>query len=315
MNMIDDMNSMHLAKIDLNLLVSLQALLEEQSVTRAAKRTGVTQSAMSHALARLRSHFEDPLLIRSANQMLLTPRSEQLVEPLRNALENLARAIDAPKPFDAEAASGVLGIACEDYVTSLLVPNLVHRLSVEAPKMDISIRSRTESTAEHLESGEIDIAIGVFRGSAPNMQQRLLFRENFACVVRRGHPHINKRLTVKRYVELPHILVGDGPKGMGAVDAALARVGETRRVAARVSTFLSAPLIVAETDLILTIPKRLAVRFAKIYDLQLFAPPVRVRDFSYRCRWHERWQNDERHRWLRKLISAESDALLASTDA
>lgn len=304
------MHTMHLHEIDLNLLISLQALLEEQSVTRAALRTGLTQSAMSHALARLRDHFDDPLLVRSARQMLRTPRAEELAGPLRAALSQLQEAIGDRSPFEPAVATGELRIACEDYITSLLVPRLVRRLSVEAPAINIDIRSRGPETNAQLESGNVDIAIGVFRSAEGATRQRSLFRENFACVVRKGHPVINKRLTLKRYSDLPHILVGDGPRSMGAVDVALERIGKSRRVAARVNTFLSAPAIVAETDLILTIPKRLAARFAAVYDLQLFDPPVEILDFRYHCRWHERWHNDSRHRWLRSVIVEESDALL-----
>ena len=300
---------MHLTAIDLNLLLSLDALLGERSVTLAARRVGLTQSAMSHALGRLRKLFGDPLLIRGAKQMLLTPRAEALAQPLREALSSLESAIGNRAAFTPRGATGVFAIACEDYISSLLVPSMVRRLSAEAPKLALDIQARAPDTSDKLESGEVDIAIGVFRGPASGMRQRLLFSENFACVVRRDHPVINKRLTLKRYVELPHILVGDGPRGRGAVDAALERVGETRRVAARVATFLSAPLIVAETDLVLTIPARLAQRFARLYDLQVFAPPVVIADFKYHCRWHERWQNDPRHQWLRQVVAAESDQL------
>ncbi len=300
---------MHLASIDLNLLLSLHALLDERSVTLAARRVGLTQSAMSHALARLRELFGDPLLVRSSKQMLLTPRAEGLLAPLADALARLEGAISENVSFDPGQADGVFSIACEDYISSLLVPRLLRRISREAPAMDIDVQARDMQTSARLAKGSVDIAIGVFRGPSGAMRQRLLFSENFACVVRRDHPEIRKRLTLKRYVELPHLLVGDGPRGRGAVDVALERAGKERRVAVRVGTFLSAPLIVAETDLILTIPKRLATRFARVYDLQLFDPPIAIADFKYHCRWHERWQHDGRHQWLRQLVADESDKL------
>jgi DNA-binding transcriptional LysR family regulator len=293
----------------MNLLVFLQALLEERSVTRAAQRVGITQSAMSHALGRLRELFSDPLLVRSSRRMVMTPRAEELAGPLREALGQLEAAIVTAPTFDPASATGLFSIACEDYVSSLLVPRLVRRLSVDAPGIDIDIQSRGRELSEQLEGGQVDIAIAVFFEPSSAMRQRLLFQENFACVVRRDHPVVRKRLTLKRYTELPHLLVGSGERGTGAVDVGLARIGEKRRVAARTPTFLSAPLIVAETDLLLTIPKRLAERFAAIYDLQVFKPPLVLADFQYHSRWHERWQNDDRHRWLRRVVSEESDAV------
>ncbi|MCP4500420.1 MAG: LysR family transcriptional regulator [Deltaproteobacteria bacterium] len=303
------MNIMHLTNIDLNLIVSLDALLQERNVTRAAQRVGISQSAMSHGLARLRTLFDDPILVRSGRKMVLTPRAEQLVSPLAEALQNLAGALQTQRPFVPLETTGVVSIACGDYISSLLVPSLVRRLSREAPHLDMDLAPMGHTLHERLESGEVTLAIGVLRGRASGLRRRLLFTENFASVVRQGHPSISKRLTLKKFCETPHILVGTGIRGEGAVDAELAKIDKSRRVAVRTATFLSAPLIVAETDLILTIPLRLAHRFAKVFALQVYKPPVVLAGFQCHSQWHERWQNDARHRWFRRLVAEESDKI------
>lgn len=302
------MHGMHVSDLDLNLLRPLYALLEEQSVTRAADQVGLSQSAMSHALGRLREVFGDPLLVRSSRTMVRTPRGEALREPVREAMRSLEVVFQGGPAFRPDQASGHVTVACEDYVSSLFAPGWITRLAEEAPAVDIDIQGRNASTQQSLESGEVDVAIGVFFGNEAGLRQRKLFNENFACLVRAGHPGIGKRLTLNQYVRHPHILVGTSGRGVGAVDVALAELGKRRRVAARVGTFLSAPLIVAETDLILTVPRRLAERFVDVYGLALFAPPLELRDFTYSMRWHERWHADPRHRWLRSLLAAVCNA-------
>jgi DNA-binding transcriptional LysR family regulator len=186
----------------------------------------------------------------------------------------------------------------------LLAPPLLQALRREAPGVDLDIGPQErEMVFASLESKAIDLAIGVFFDlPAPLRRQRLL-EEDFACVVRRGHPRINKRLTLKQYAELPHALIGVGTPGRGVVDTALEERGLERHVALRVGHFLAAPLIVAESDLVLTLPRRLAERFVRMAPLTLHEPPVELRGFALTAVWHERRQRDPAHRFLRELVA------------
>lgn len=298
------MSHVHLFGIDLNLLPILDALLRERHVTRAAERVGLSQSAMSHALARLRALVDDPILVRSGRTMVPTERAESLEPALREALEAIEEALGATETFEPATAQRLFRIASEDFGTMLLVPPLLRRLRSEAPGIDLDVGSQARRRVfDALEEKSLDLAIGVFGELPASLRQQRLLEDGFACVVRRGHPRVNKRLTLKQYVELPHALIGVGEPGPTVVDTALARRGLERRVALRVGHFLAAPLVVAETDLVLTMPRRLAERFVRLAPLVLHTPPVELEGFAIYAVWHERRQGEPAHRFLRELVA------------
>jgi len=300
------MHDVHLGALDLNLLVALDALVAERSVTRAAEKVGITQSAMSHALARLRALTGDPLLVRSSSGMVLTARAEALGPPIRRALEDVSRALAPPVPFDPMTARGRFVIGTSDYAELVLLPRLVARLEREAPGIDLRVRALEDPASTQLASGAIDVAIAPVRpnDAAPGVLAKRLFDESFVCVVRKGHPLAKKKLTPARLAQAKHALIAPRETEGGFVDEALAKLGLARRVAVAVPHFLIAPHVVASSDLVLTLAARVAHVLAKPLELAVLAPPrdLALPGFTISALWHERTQNDPAQRWARALL-------------
>ena len=299
---------MNLSQIDLNLLGTLHALLEERSVTRAAKKLGLSQPAVSNALARLRELFADPLLVRSRARMTPTPRALELWPLLRTALAAIDQVVSRPVPFLPQTATQRFTCAATDYVEMVLLPAVTRRVCAAAPKVTLDVRPIGEtSPLVDLSAGTVDVALGVFIDVPAGYHRQPLFEERFRCIVRRGHPILRERtLSLARYAALSHLLVAPRRTGPAAVDNALAQHGLSRHIALYVSHFLVAPLVIAETDLIVTLPERVALLFADRLDLALVKPPVPLSTFPLSQLWHERTHDSAPHRWLREQIAAAS---------
>ena len=339
-----DMNDAHdadgattperLAGVDLNLVVSFDALARERSVTLAARRVGITQSAMSHSLRRLREVLGDPLFVRSASGMALTPRAESLVVPFRSSLVTLDRALSEPPTFDPAAARRTFSLATPDLFDLLVIPPLLARLRDEAPGVDLAVTNADERRlAQELETGEVDVGIvprmdataGVAGGAgdeSAGIVRRTLFRDRFVCLVRAGHPVLRKKggkraslLTLETYAFLAHVLVSPRGAGGSLVDAALARRKLTRRVALRVPSFASALGIVAESDLLLTAPTALA-RVARGRREVVAVPlPLELPGHTVNLVWHERFSKEAGHTWFRDALAALARTLQRDIDA
>jgi DNA-binding transcriptional LysR family regulator len=293
--------------LDLNLLRALDALLHERHVTRAAARLGVTQSAMSHALARLREVVGDPLLVRTSAGMAPTPRAEALAPAIRRALADVADALAGGAAFDPATARARFVIATSDYGGLAVLPALSALLAAAAPFVDVRLRTVPEPISLALADPDIDVVIAPLRPAdvTAGMHARRLFDERFVCVVRASHPIAGKRLTLKRFVEAGHVLIAPREREGGFVDDALARLGHARRVAVMVPHFLVAPHVVAATDLILTLARRIADRLAPSLGLAVLAPPpeLGLEGFTIHALWHERTHADPARRWLRDRIA------------
>jgi DNA-binding transcriptional LysR family regulator len=293
-----------LSGINLNLLVALDALLTEVNVTRAAARLGITQSAMSHALRQLREQFEDALLIRGRGGMVLTPRAQQLAAPIRRGLLELQRALRNEASFEPLTSSRHFTLATSDYFASQLLPSLLELLGREAPRVDLDVRPIDfRRTADLLESGGLDIIVGAYIDDAPGLRQQKLFTEEFACVVREGHPEVRRKLTLETYLRLPHALISPRGEGLGVVDTVLGKLGHSRRIALRVPYFLTAPLVISRSDLVLTAPRRMVERLAQAWPLQVLKPPLPLSSFTAFQVWHERYDDDPAHRWFRAALA------------
>ena len=308
------MHPVHLESLDLNLLVALRALLAERHVTRAAARVGLSQPAMSHALARLRDLLGDPLLVRTPSGMRPTARAEAMTLPLERALEDLGRALASPAPFEPQKATRKFRIATNDYMELVLFPRLLARVWAEAPNVDIRLVNLVGDGSGELAEGRIDLAMGVvarFGGPAPAgaLRTQRLLSDRFVCVVREGHPVVKKRLSMSDFIALPHALVAPRGDSGGVVDTALARLGKKRRVAVEVPHFLVAPHIVRETDLVLTLAERIAKTLAPLLGLRQMAPPLELEGFSMTMVWHERQHADPAHEWLRGVVKSTAKAL------
>jgi DNA-binding transcriptional LysR family regulator len=302
-----NMHELHLRSLDLNLILALDALLEERSVTRAAQRVGITQSAMSHALARLRAVTGDALLVRTAGGMVSTARAEELGPPIRQALEGVAAALRPPQAFDPKTADRRIRIGTGDYGEIVLLPRVLERLAKDAPRVDLRVVFQGDDSGGMLRSGDVDLLLRpVFPADiGPGMYARKLFDERFVCVVRRGHPLASKRLTLARYVAASHALISPLGKEGSRTDDALARMGLSRRVAVTVPHFLVAPYIVAQSDLVLTLAARVANMLAAPLGLAILEPPseLRLDGFTMSAVWHERTHSDAAQRWTREVFA------------
>jgi DNA-binding transcriptional LysR family regulator len=291
-----------LSALDLNLLVVLAALLEERHVTRAARRVGLSQSATSHALARLRELYRDPLLVRSGRRLDLTPRAVELLPQLTRGLAELGGTLSGARAFEPLTARRSFTVGMADYVQTLLLPPLLRSLTKYAPQVDVAV-SGFPDAADRLDDGTMDVA--VLQGtSAPNgLSSQQLFSDGFTCMIRKGHPQVQgARLSMSRYLSLNHVLVAPGGPGLSFVDAELERRGLTRRIALRVASFLIAPQVVCESDLVSTGPSRLLKLLATRYPIRLFPPPLRLPRFHLQLVWHSRLDHDPAHDWFRQQL-------------
>jgi DNA-binding transcriptional LysR family regulator len=298
------MGRIELANFNLNLLVSLDGLLGERSVTAAAKRVRVTPSAMSHSLAELRKLLGDPLLVRSGRGMVLTPRAEALVSPLRKLLLDSERLLQGGTSFEPRTAVRHFVIAAPDFLATMLLPPLLEAAARDAPGVSLEITpSARRGNAWLLETGEVDLALGAIVDEAPSIRRLDLCTEGFACAARKGHPRIKGTLDLETYVDIPHLVITLGDDaGPTWIDQALSKLGKTRRVAARVRYFMTAPLVVSRSDLLMTGPSMLIRYFAALVPLQVLAPPIDLPTYPEEAYWHERFDADPAHAWLRRLV-------------
>lgn len=296
-----------LRAVDLNLVLALDALLAERHVTRAAARLGVTQSAASHALARLRELLGDPLLVRGPKgAMLPTPRATELAPAVHRILEDLAGVLRGQGGFDPATATHTFHVGAADYIELILLPRLVERLARSAPGIDLWIHQFGEFGDAELAAGVLDLVIGPPRRALrpAGSYEKVLFDEHFTCIVRKGHPLADARMTLPRYAAASHVLVAPRGTPGSLVDDALAAAGRTRRIAVAVPHFLVVPHVVAASDLVATLPNRVAAFFADLVGLARASPPVELAPFQMAMAWHERMHEDVRHRWLREQLLA-----------
>lgn len=284
-----------LASIDLNLVVALHALLEEQSVTGAARRVGLSQPAMSHALARLRSHFGDPLLVRSGRRMTPTPVALQLLERVRPAVDVLEALLDPAAPPDLATT---VRLVTDDWIGTTWLPAVLAKLRRAAPSIEVDVLARGRPGRKALlRQGRVDLALGAFSGAGMDLHRHPLFREPWVCVRR-----VPGALTVDDWATLPHVVVSPTRGRRGDVDTALEAVGRSRRVPVAVPHFTTALAIVASSDLVLTTPASVASTHADALGLHVSAPPLTMPPIEVSMLWHPRTAHDPTQRWLRDQL-------------
>jgi DNA-binding transcriptional LysR family regulator len=290
-------DGVNFAAIDLNLLTSLDALLAEQNVTRAAKRLGLSQPAVSHALRRLRELLDDPLLVRDKAGMSATPRALALRGPVRTALDAAEVVLRSKPVFDPATAERAFVVSMADQSSFVLLPRLVERLAREAPGIRIDVRPPS-----HQLQDDSELAIGVFEAAPSGVEEEPLWHEDFVCLLRKGSPGARGPLDRKRYLGLSHLVVAPRGAPGGYVDDLLARTNEKRTVALRVPHFLVAPHIVAATDLVWAAPESIARVFVEQLPLVARDMPVRLDGFTVTMRWHTRMDSDPGLTWLRGVM-------------
>jgi DNA-binding transcriptional LysR family regulator len=300
-----------LTTVDLNLFVVLRALLAERHVTRAAARVGLSQSATSHALSRLRELYGDPLLVRRGRGLVLTPRAERILPALERGLSDLQAAIAAEPAFEPATARRSFTLGMADYTQALMMGNVLRALEREAPHVDLNVLNPPD-LEDQIVAGKVDLGLQVdSRSDHAPLESRPLFEDEFVCLVRKGHPRIGAKMTMQSYLASRHVVVAPTGTAGSLVDTELAARGLERRIALRVSNFLVAPIVVAETDFVNTMPKRLGVKLAERYGLRALPPPLALPRFSFLLVWHPRLELDPAHRWLRELVEKVSRGLEA----
>jgi DNA-binding transcriptional LysR family regulator len=278
----------NLRTFDLNLLVAFDVLMRELNVTRAAEQMFVTQSAMSHILHRLRQQLDDALLVKTPTGMKPTERALALIEPVRALLAEMEQLIQPPLEF-------------------LLIPALTGAVDQIAPSIDLHVK-RTEASfpVAQLENGSLDVVLGF--GSVLNPPAHLrcqtLFDDEMVCVVRQNHPIIRTAPSLEDYIVVPHMLISWKGTPAGIIDQHLQEMGLERRIKLIVPNFLSAPLIVAQTDMVLSLPYKLAKRFTKFVPLEIFPVPIQLPAYDLVMIWHPLHDKDPAHQWLRAKIMA-----------
>lgn len=294
-----------LASIDLNLLVALEALLAEEHVTRAGQRIGLSQPAMSHALARLRELLGDELLVRTPDGMRATAFARELAPRVRRVVEELEGVLLESRRFEPATAERRFVIATNDYGGAVLIPPLVRRLRQSAPLVQLRVRPLPAAVpVQELADGELDLVIGTFPSPPDPVICEVLFHERFACLVSTGSGAAATSLGLDEFCQAPHALIASPGEGPGLVDAALDRLGRSRRVSLYLPHFLVAAAVVAESDLVVTLPERIAVLGAREHAVSLHEPPVEVPPFPVQLVWHPRSRGHAASEWLREQIRA-----------
>ena len=303
---------MNLKNLDLNLLRTLDALLEERQISRTAVRLGVTQPAISHALGRLRRHFGDSLLVRRGQEMVLTPRAADIAGPLRQILADI-RQLTGPSRFDPTNAAGRLHIACTDYALAIVMPHVLAGLASEAPGLSIAYSPISDAMFEQLELGLLDLCL-TGQASCRELQVQVLFRERFVLAVRADHPLAGAPVSVKGFVAFPHVLVDVVHSRLHSIDERLAALSLQRRIALRMPSFLAAAFFARNSDIIVPMPERIAALHAASMGLSILQPPpeLDLGAYDYVQAWHPRRTEDPLHQWLRELVRQAGDRIRAA---
>ena len=296
------MTAMQFGTLHLNQLLLIDALTRNSNLSEAAEDIGLTQSAASHALARLRRELQDSIFIRTSEGMRPTPYGIRLAASVRDALQSLRAGLDRHSEFVPGTSSRTFNVIMSDVSQMLYLPRLLPRLSAEAPGVTLRVRA-LPSKAPHLilESGEVDLAVGAFSRLIAGCRQKRLYRERYVCVVRQGHPQFEQGMTAEAFCSVPQALVD--PRGYvhERLDRWLALQKVRRTPKLHVPYFLSLPLVIARSNLLVVMASRVAKIYAEVLPLKIMPPPVKLPAYDTRLFWHERFHRDPANRWLRGL--------------
>jgi len=294
---------MNLNQFDLNLLLVFETVLRERSVTKAGKRLGLSQPALSHALNRLRWLLKDDLFIRTPNGMMPTTRAEELAQPVRRALSELQSALD-PEDFVLAEAERRFTIAVNNYAAVVLAAPIVAKVAALAPKIRLSLRpSGTLDLPDLLDRGELDLVLSGLNAPQDRFASRLLIEDRFVVAMRRGHPALSGKLTVKRLVALPRLGISSSGDNLNFVDAALKRSGRAWPATLE-APYLSSGTILVQSDMVAVLANQIASEFRRRFPLEIRDLPFPSQSSHNIMLWHRRFDGQPAHRWLRETISS-----------
>ena len=294
---------MRFNKLDLNLLVALDALLAERNISRAGQRLHLSQPAMSNALARLRDYFGDELLAVQGRQMVLTPRALGLIEPVREVLARIDSTITTPPVFDPASATRTFVLLLSDFTTAVFVPPLLEALYREARGIGIELRALNDKPGEQLDQGDADLLVIPAQFAAPGHPSQPLFEEEYLCVTWNGNSRIRTQLSFEDYVECGHVVANyaTGQQRAAFDGWFLERFGIKRRVEVSAPSMTALAQMVIGTDRIATMHRRLALQAEKVLPIRLWPPPLEVPTLVQTLQWHRHRDADPALQWLREL--------------
>lgn len=289
---------------DLNLLFALDALLAERGVAGAARRLGLSASAMSRTLSRLRETTGDPLLVRAGRNMVLTPYAEGIRERTQNAVFEARSVLRPAQPeLNISTLEQLFTLRANDGFVEAFGPALIAEAAATAPGITLRFAAKPEKTSRPLREGLVDLEIGVLGEMGPEIRVQALFRDRFVGVVRKDHPLAQlKEVTTSQYIAWKHVVASRRGLLSGPVDEGLAEVGLTRNVAAIVPGFPAALAVARTTDLVALVPASFLINQPAADSLAVFELPVKTRGITVSQLWHPRSEVDPAHRWLRAFV-------------
>ena len=298
-----NMNTMHIEDLDFGEIRLVAALAELRKLSAAAARLGMSQSAASHALARLRRRTGDPLFVRASAGFYPTPYGERVGAAARKALDVLLDGLTPDVPFDPPSTARQFNIYASDVGQMVFLPKLLAFMNEAAP--NASLRAcpiPLDQPGAALASGEVDLAIGFFRNLTTGFRQSLLFREHYVCVVRADHPNFRGGMSDEAFAKSPRALADASGMAHAVVEEELKAHGLTAAPRLTVPQFMVLPLVIANSDILVIMPSRLAEAFSQLVSIKVMRPPISLRPYDIRLYWHERFDRDPASRWLRKAF-------------
>ncbi|GGI86776.1 LysR family transcriptional regulator [Shewanella gelidii] len=305
---------MNMSRIDLNLLVYLDVLLREKNVTRAADKLGISQPAMSNGLKRLRNLFDDPLLIRTSNGMTPTERAQELEPQVRQLLVGIEKAVQPRTEFDAVNSNRVFRMMASDYAEATLIPPLITKLRERAPNIILDIMTPSDVSFPDVEQGRVDMVINRFDSIPLSFHQKVLWSDDFSCVISDHNPVLNK-FNLEGYLSAHHVWVSKTGMGVGVgmdpsdvqrlgwVDDALDKIGAKRHITVFTRHYQQACLLAQRQDLIATVPSKMAKQQQHREGVKIVPPPFEIKPIKLTMAWSPLYQHDPAHKWMRQQIN------------
>jgi DNA-binding transcriptional LysR family regulator len=287
--------------IDLHALRLLDEIYKTGSFSRTADRLGLTQPAVSLALVKLRTHFDDAMFVRVGNAMHPTPQMEGMIEGVRMAIKQLDATLNYRLEFDPATTERTFKVAMTDIGQIVVLPRLLQALQQRAPRARLEFINISDRINQQLESGEVDVALGFMAHLSEGIYQQTLFEDRFVCLVRTGHPRIRNAMTLADFEHESHVQVQTSGTGHLYVDRTVETRGIRRHVAVRIPNFMGLALVIAQTDLVVTLPRRAGSAMSQYAPVTAWPVPFDLPAYAVKQHWHEHQMRDPGNRWLRAL--------------